>query len=130
MILAVGIDVTELQVIFGGEDFKIWDLDQKGTFLVKSQKAALRTTYDESPKDKFFWRSMVHLTLVVQYWNIWKGDYCATQNLIIKKLNKEMPTRRCICKKTVNCCIILFGIAYLLRGIGYGLQGFLICNRL
>ncbi|XP_026428848.1 uncharacterized protein LOC113324774 [Papaver somniferum] len=49
LMIRCNIDVENLPVIAGGEDYKIWDLDSKGVFSVKSAKAALKMRAEVVP---------------------------------------------------------------------------------
>ncbi|XP_026378693.1 uncharacterized protein LOC113273144 [Papaver somniferum] len=67
LMIRCNIDVENLLVIAGGEDYKIWDLDSKGVFSVKSAKAALKLSAEVVPCANLFSRQVVHPTLSVQY---------------------------------------------------------------
>ncbi|XP_026397131.1 uncharacterized protein LOC113291859 [Papaver somniferum] len=86
LMIRCNIDIDNLSVIAGGEDYKIWDLDKKGIFFVKSAKAALKVVADVHPTAALFSRKVVHPTLSVQYWNIWVNYFCASDDNVIKKL--------------------------------------------
>ncbi|XP_026397133.1 uncharacterized protein LOC113291861 [Papaver somniferum] len=81
-----------LPVIAGGEDYKIWDLDKKGIFYVKSAKAALKDGADVHPTATLFSRNLVHPTLSIQYWKIWVNYCCASDDNVIKKTGRSMPS--------------------------------------
>ncbi|XP_026433075.1 uncharacterized protein LOC113330483 [Papaver somniferum] len=49
LMIRCNIDVSNLPVIAGGEDYKIWYLDSEGIFSVKSAKAALKTPAEVVP---------------------------------------------------------------------------------
>ncbi|XP_026428826.1 uncharacterized protein LOC113324751 [Papaver somniferum] len=67
LMIRCNIDVDNLTVIAGGEDYKIWDLDNKGVFSVKSAKAALKMPAEVVPYANLFTRQIMHPTLSVQY---------------------------------------------------------------
>ncbi|XP_026378123.1 uncharacterized protein LOC113272514 [Papaver somniferum] len=94
------IDVENLPVIAGGEDYKIWDLDSKGVFSVKSAKAALKLPAEVVPCANLFSRQVVHPTLSVQYWKIWAKQCCASEDNIIKKTGRSMPIMCRLCRKS------------------------------
>ncbi|XP_026459876.1 uncharacterized protein LOC113360595 [Papaver somniferum] len=100
LMIRCNIDVENLPVIAGGEDYKIWDLDSKGVFSVKSAKAALRTPAEVVPCANLFTRQVVHPTLSVQYWKIRAKQCCASEDNIIKKTGRSMPTMCRLCRKS------------------------------
>ncbi|XP_026435983.1 uncharacterized protein LOC113333792 [Papaver somniferum] len=71
LMVRLNIDVGNLPIIVGADDYKIWDLDSKGVFSVKSAKAAIRENVETLPTATLFTRPVVHPTLSVQYWKIW-----------------------------------------------------------
>ncbi|XP_026417120.1 uncharacterized protein LOC113312592 [Papaver somniferum] len=92
-------DVDNLPLIAGGEDYKIWDLDSKDVFSVKAAKAALKTPNEVLPIAILFTRQVLHPTLNVQYWKIWAKQCCATEDNIIMKIGRSMPTMCRLCRK-------------------------------
>ncbi|XP_026433401.1 uncharacterized protein LOC113330803 [Papaver somniferum] len=54
LMVRINIDVGNLPIIAGGDDYKIWDLDSKGVFSVKSAKAAIRENAETLPTATFF----------------------------------------------------------------------------
>ncbi|XP_026396889.1 uncharacterized protein LOC113291584 [Papaver somniferum] len=100
LMIRCNIDVENLPVIAGGEDYKIWDLDSKGVFSVKSAKAALKLSAEVVPCANLFSRQVVHPTLSVQYWKIWAKQCCASEDNIIKKAGRSMPTMCRLCRKS------------------------------
>ncbi|XP_026396319.1 uncharacterized protein LOC113290954 [Papaver somniferum] len=100
LMIRCNIDVENLPVIAGGEDYKIWDLDSKGVFSIKSAKAALKTPTEVVPCENLFTRQVVHHTLSVQYWKIWAKQCCASEDNIIKKTGRSMPTMCRLCMKS------------------------------
>ncbi|XP_026435814.1 uncharacterized protein LOC113333603 [Papaver somniferum] len=100
LMIRCNIDVENLPVIAGGEDYKIWDLDSKGVFLVKSAKVALKMPAEFVPCANLFTRQVVHPTLSVQYWKIWAKQCCASEENIIKKTGRSMPTMCRLCRKS------------------------------
>ncbi|XP_026428870.1 uncharacterized protein LOC113324796 [Papaver somniferum] len=100
LMIRCNIDVENLPVIAGAEDYKIWDLDSKGVFSVKSAKAALKLPAEVVPCANLFSRQVVHSTLCVQYWKIWAKQCCASEDNIIKKTGRSMPTLCRLCRKS------------------------------
>ncbi|XP_026450762.1 uncharacterized protein LOC113350872 [Papaver somniferum] len=100
LMIRCNINVETLPVIAGGEDYKIWDLDSKGVFSVKSAKAALKSPAEVVPCANLFTRQVVHPTLSVQYWKILAKQCCASEDNIIKKTGKSMPTMCRLCRKS------------------------------
>ncbi|XP_026378425.1 uncharacterized protein LOC113272845 [Papaver somniferum] len=70
LMIRCNIDVDDLPIIAGGEDYTIWDLDSKGVFSAKSAKAAIKVPAEVVPTAALFTRQVVHPTLIVQYWKI------------------------------------------------------------
>lgn len=99
LMLRCNIDVDNLPLIGGGDDYKIWDLDNKGVFSVKSAKAAIKAPAEVSPTAALFTRSVVHPTLSVQYWKLFNKQCCATDDNIMKKTGREMPSMCRLCRE-------------------------------
>ncbi|XP_026450666.1 uncharacterized protein LOC113350758 [Papaver somniferum] len=84
LMVRLNIDVGNLPIIVGGDDYKIWDFDSKGVFSFKSAKAAIRENAETLPTATLFSRPVVHPTLSVQYWKIWAKQCCASDDNVIK----------------------------------------------
>ncbi|XP_026420198.1 uncharacterized protein LOC113316192 [Papaver somniferum] len=100
LVIRCNIDLENLPLISGGDDYKIWDLDSKGVFSVKSAKAAIKAPTEILPIAALFSRKVVHPTLSVQYWKIWAKQCCASEDNIIKKTGRSMPTMCRLCRKS------------------------------
>ncbi|XP_026385071.1 uncharacterized protein LOC113280694 [Papaver somniferum] len=100
LMIRCNIDVENLSVIAGDEDYKIWDLVSKGVFSVKSAKDALKLPTEVVPCANMFSRQVVHPTLSVQYWKIWTKQCCVSEDNIIKKTGRSMPTMCLLCRKS------------------------------
>ncbi|XP_026443907.1 uncharacterized protein LOC113344070 [Papaver somniferum] len=99
LMVLCGIDMEKLPIIPGGEDYRIWDLDKKGVFSVKSAKAAIKASGEIQPAAILFNRKTVHPTLGVQYWKIWMGQCCATEDKMIKNTGRCMPSMCRLCRR-------------------------------
>ncbi|XP_026378452.1 uncharacterized protein LOC113272874 [Papaver somniferum] len=88
LMVQLNIDVGNLHIIASGDDYKIWDLDSKGVFSVKSAKAAIRENAETLPTANLFSRPVVHPTLSVQHWKIWEKQCCASDDNVIKKTGR------------------------------------------
>ncbi|XP_026450779.1 uncharacterized protein LOC113350890 [Papaver somniferum] len=99
LMIRCNIDVENMPLTACGKDYKILDLDRKGVFSVKSAKAATRTPFEVQPCAALFSRPVVHPTLSVQYWKIWDKQCCASEDNIIKKTGRSMPTMCRLCRE-------------------------------
>lgn len=129
LMIRCNIDVDNFPLIGGGDDYKIWDLDSKDVFSVKSAKAAIRGPAEISPAAALFSRSVVHPTLSVQYWKLFHKQCCATDDNIMRKTGREMLLCVACAGRIAKMSAILLGIAKLLRRFGIGQLIFLIYNR-
>ncbi|XP_026420092.1 uncharacterized protein LOC113316076 [Papaver somniferum] len=85
LLVRLNIDVDNMHIIGGGEDYKVWDLDSKGVFSVKSAKTAIREPAEVFPITTLFSRPVVHPTLSAQYWKVWAKQCCDSDDNVIKK---------------------------------------------
>ncbi|XP_026410871.1 uncharacterized protein LOC113306109 [Papaver somniferum] len=60
LMVRLNIDVGNFPIIVGGDDCKIWDLNSKGVFSVKSAKGTIRENAETLPTATFFFRTVVH----------------------------------------------------------------------
>ncbi|XP_026378524.1 uncharacterized protein LOC113272958 [Papaver somniferum] len=58
LMIRCNIDIKNLPLIDGGDDYKIWDLDNKGVFSVKSAKAATKAAAEVLPIASLFTREI------------------------------------------------------------------------
>ncbi|XP_026443572.1 uncharacterized protein LOC113343651 [Papaver somniferum] len=98
LLVRLNIDVDNLPIIGGGEDYKVWDLDSKGVFSVKSAKGAIREPAEVLPITTLFSRPVVHPTLSAQYWKVWAKQCCASDDNVIKKTGRSMPSMCRFCR--------------------------------
>ncbi|XP_026416903.1 uncharacterized protein LOC113312360 [Papaver somniferum] len=101
LMLRCNIDEDNLPIIDVGDEYKIWDLDKKCVFSVKSAKAAINSPTAIQPCAALFSRKVVHPSLGVQYWKIWTKQCCATDDNIIKKTGRSLASMYRLCRK--NC---------------------------
>ncbi|XP_026398538.1 uncharacterized protein LOC113294363 [Papaver somniferum] len=79
LMLRCNIYEDNLPIIAGGDDYKIWDLDKKGVFSVKSAKAAINSPTDIHPCAALFSRKVVHPSLGVQRIWVWAAGIFSIQ---------------------------------------------------
>ncbi|XP_026451781.1 uncharacterized protein LOC113352131 [Papaver somniferum] len=58
LMIHCNIDIENLPLIAGGDDYKIWDLDYKGVFSVKSTKASIKAPAEVLPIASLFTREV------------------------------------------------------------------------
>ncbi|XP_026439640.1 uncharacterized protein LOC113338426 [Papaver somniferum] len=95
----LNIDVGNLPIIAGGDDCKIWDIDSKGVFSVKYAKDTIRENAETLPTAILFSRPVVHPTLSVQYWKILAKQCCASDDNVIKKTGRCLPSMCHLCRR-------------------------------
>ncbi|XP_026439725.1 uncharacterized protein LOC113338544 [Papaver somniferum] len=99
LMVRLNIDVGNLHIIAGDDDYKIWDLDNKGVFPVKSAKAAIRENAETLPIATLFSRPVVHPIVSVKYWKVWAKKCCASDDNVIKKTGRCLPSMCCLCRR-------------------------------
>ncbi|XP_026442694.1 uncharacterized protein LOC113342340 [Papaver somniferum] len=95
-LVRAGVDLTNLPLLQGGNDCRVWMPEMNGHFSVSSAKNIIRRAYPKSAIYGFLWRKEVHPKLAAQNWKICR-EVCATQDKIRSRFKVEMANKCYLC---------------------------------
>ncbi|XP_026400458.1 uncharacterized protein LOC113296366 [Papaver somniferum] len=95
-LVRAGVDLTNLPLIQGGNDCRVWMPEMNGHFSVSSAKNIIRKAYPKSAIYGLLWRKEVHPKLAAQNWKICR-EVCATQDKIRSRFKVEMANKCYLC---------------------------------
>ncbi|XP_026383916.1 uncharacterized protein LOC113279434 [Papaver somniferum] len=93
---AAGVDLVNLPVPLGGEDYKVWKPDYKGSFSVRSEKQLIRRRYPNLEGTNLLWRDSVHPSLAARNWKLLRGA-CATLDNVKSRFKYQVINKCYLC---------------------------------
>ncbi|XP_026437318.1 uncharacterized protein LOC113335496 [Papaver somniferum] len=95
-LVRAGVDLSNLPLLQGGNDCRVWMPEMNGHFSVSSAKNIIRRAYPKSAIYGLLWRKEIHPKLAAQNWKICR-EVCATQDKIRSRFKVEMANKCYLC---------------------------------
>ncbi|XP_026399703.1 uncharacterized protein LOC113295587 [Papaver somniferum] len=95
-LIAAGLELNRMPIPMGGSDVRVWMLELKGEFSVKSATELLRQKYARLEGMQLLWRKEVHPVLATRNWKFLRGA-CATYDLIRRRFKILLANKCCLC---------------------------------
>ncbi|XP_026399720.1 uncharacterized protein LOC113295603 [Papaver somniferum] len=97
-LLVAGVDLKNLPMPMGGDDYSVWNPDYKGRFSVSSAKDLIRRRYPSLEGSNLLWRQSVHPALAARNWKLLRGS-CATLDKVKSRFKFQVVNKCCLCNQ-------------------------------
>lgn len=94
-----GVVIQAIPKPSGDADTRVWTLDKKGQFTVKSARLHLRKKYEPLPEASLVWKSVVHPAMSAQYWKLMHSVCCTTSDRVQRILQIPLVSRCVSCNR-------------------------------